>query len=150
MPQICIIGTIGWAEKGSCLSKSLIGGKSYILVPTFSHEYFYSTGDITEGHLFVCTLFLSTLTASIGIAKFLKSGPASIVRSEKCKDGYGTLTFILIFLNVFATLTGKIIVIGNFGFRISIAGSKNSYLLILIIFAPHILYVCRTYFIGII
>ena len=59
------------------------------------------------GLLFCMTYSLSVTSASFGIAKFLKSGPARIVRCEQFIDGYGTLTFILIFFNVAATQIGR-------------------------------------------
>ena len=102
--------------------------------------------DISEGSLFFWTLILSTLTASLGVAKFLKSGPARIVMSEKCGDGFGTLTFILILVNVFATVMGRGWVTYNVLFRISVSGSKESYFLILLNFAAQIIYVSITTF----
>ena len=56
---------------------------------------------------FRVTFMFSIAAAAFGIAKFTKSGPTRIVRSDKCLDGFGTLTFLLIFVNAAATLFGK-------------------------------------------
>ena len=78
-------------------------------------------GDLSAGPLFWWTLNLSMLTSSFGVAKFLKSGPSRIVMSEKCMDGFGTLTYILIVFNIFTTLAGRGWVTGNILFRIALS-----------------------------
>ena len=104
----------------------------------FGTIFMYVQGDLSAGPLFWWTLNLSMLTASFGVAKFLKSGPSRIVMSEKCMDGFGTLTYILIVFNIFTTLVGRGWVTGNVLFRIALSGSKQGYLLILLNFAPQI------------
>ena len=108
----------------------------------------YVQGDLSAGPLFWWTLNLSMLTASFGVAKFLKSGPSRIVMSEKCMDGFGTLTYILIVFNIFTTLAGRGWVTGNVLFRIALSGSKQGYFLILLNFAAQIIYVRSKIFIG--
>ena len=69
-------------------------------------------GDLNSWGFWV-PLSLSATAATFGIAKFLKSGPTRIVGNYECLRGFGSLTFILIFFNVAATLVGKGFAIGR-------------------------------------
>ena len=57
--------------------------------------------------LFITTFTTSVLTASFGISKFLKSGPCHIIRNDSYLMGFGTLSYILLLINIFATLVSK-------------------------------------------
>jgi len=88
-------------------------------------------------YFFYVTLCLSLASATFGIVKFIKAGPASIMRNDKWLDGFGTWTFILIYLNVACTLMAKGLMIGDFIDEISkTQGSSISYLIIFIVFLP--------------
>ena len=63
---------------------------------------------------FIVTFLTSLATASFGISKFMKSGPAQIVRNDKCLMGFCTLSFILIYLNVAVTVIGKSLVLAAY------------------------------------
>ena len=90
------------------------------------------------------TFILSVTTASFGIARFLKTGPARIVPEEGSLDGFGTMTFILIFCNVAATMSGKGWVIAITIARIAQnGGSRVSFLLVLLSFPAKLLHVCK-------
>ena len=65
------------------------------------------TGSEHSSGLFFATLATSVLTASFGISKFLKSGPCHIIRNDGCWMGFGTLSYILLLINIIATLVGK-------------------------------------------
>ena len=69
-------------------------------------------GDLNSYDFWV-PLSLSVSAATFGVAKFLNSGPTSIVGNHKCLKGFGSLTFILIFLIVAATGVGKGFAIGR-------------------------------------
>ena len=97
---------------------------------------------VETGPFLGLTLFLSIAAASFGITKFLKAGPASIVRNDKWMDGFGTWTFILLFLNVACTLIAKGGVVGVcIGALFSAQSSSVNYLLIFIFFLPQCLHV---------
>merc|ERR1712061_339117 len=64
--------------------------------------------------LFITTLLTSIATASFGISKFVKSGPARVVRNDKCLMGFCTFSFIVIFLSTVAIVFGKAIVIATY------------------------------------
>ena len=91
--------------------------------------------------LSVVTFVTSIVTASFGIAKFVKSGPARIVRNDKCLMGYGTLSFILIFINVLTTVFMKAGAISILLQSVWQKGTKAYSLLILICFIPQLLHV---------
>ena len=88
------------------------------------------------------TFLLSLASASFGVTKFIKAGPASIVRNDKWLDGFGTLTFMLIYLNVSCILFTKGLIIGRLVDLIqrSKISSLNN-LLIFIVFLPQCLHV---------
>ena len=88
------------------------------------------------------TFLLSLASASFGVTKFIKAGPASIVRNDKWLDGFGTLTFMLINLNVSCILFTKGLIIGRLVDLIqrSKISSLNN-LLIFIVFLPQCLHV---------
>ena len=92
--------------------------------------------------LFCVTFVLSLASATFGIVKFIKAGPASIVRNDKWLEGFGTWTFILLYLNVACTLItkGSVICIVVGGIDASKSSSLN-YLLIFIAFLPQCFYV---------
>ena len=75
---------------------------------------------VTFDSLFIVTFSTSVATASFGVSKFLKSGPMRIVRDDKCLMGFCTSSFILLFLNIAATLVGRGVMIGVY------AGSVQS------------------------
>ena len=74
---------------------------------TYTHK-----GAVEVGRFFWLTSIISLASASFGIAKFIKSGPASIVRNDKWLDGFGTFTFSLLFFNILFTLLVKAIAMG--------------------------------------
>ena len=103
---------------------------------------------------FWLTFSLSVAAASFGITKFVKAGPASIMRNDKWLDGFGTWTFILVFLNIFITLCAKgfatatliagianVIHLNSLSNRTSYPMSSLNYLLTLVGFLPQILHV---------
>ena len=65
-----------------------------------------------DGHLFIVTFTLSVLSATFGVAKFIKSGPARMINNEKCLMGFCSAAFILLFFNIAATLVGRGVVLG--------------------------------------
>ena len=116
-----------------------------LLTLAFSSGGFYTNKpgilDINS-NLFWVTASLSITAASFGIAKFLNSGPTRIVGNNKCLDGFGTLTFILIFCNVAVTLVGRGMVIGMEIAYIAYLGNNKFYnLQILLTFLPQFLHV---------
>ena len=62
---------------------------------------------VQAGPHFITTFVTSVITASFGISKFLKSGPCRFIRSDTCLMGFGTLSYILLFLNIAATVVVK-------------------------------------------
>ena len=86
--------------------------------------------------LSMVTFLTSMATASFGIAKFVKSGPARIVRNDKCLMGFGTLSFILIFINILLTLFLKAGMVAVFVDQMWEQGTKAYSLIILICFIP--------------
>ena len=92
--------------------------------------------------LFIATYSTSVVTASFGIAKFIKSGPARIVKNDKYLMGFGTLSFILIFINIALTIFGRGLLIGFFVDYVEKQGASRTYfLLILLCFIPQLLHV---------
>ena len=63
--------------------------------------------DDLSSYLFKTTFIMSILTASLGISKFLKCGPCHFIRNDSYLMGYGTLSYILLLLNVWSTLVSK-------------------------------------------
>ena len=60
--------------------------------------------------LFLTTYATSVIAASLGISKFLKSGPCNIIRNDSYLKGYGTLSYFLLLINIIVTLISKGIV----------------------------------------
>ena len=66
--------------------------------------------DVTIGlnpKLFIATFCSSVLTASLGIAKFLKVGPCRLVPDEGILGGFGNPCFLLLVFNVVLTLISR-------------------------------------------
>ena len=57
--------------------------------------------------LFIATFSSSVLTATLGIAKFLKVGPCRLVPDEGILGGHGNLGFLLIMVNIATTILSK-------------------------------------------
>ena len=57
--------------------------------------------------LFIFTFTSSALTATLGIAKFLKTGPCRLVPDEGPLGGHGTLSFSILMLNIALTIVSK-------------------------------------------
>ena len=92
--------------------------------------------------LFLITFSTSIASASFGISKFIKSGPARIVRNDKCLMGFGTLSFILIFTNIALTVVGKGFVISSYLGNLAMQTPGMTYLpLVLVCFIPQLLHV---------
>ena len=92
--------------------------------------------------LFRVTFLTSIISASLGTARFLKTGPAKIVTNYKCFRGFGTLTFILIFINNILIVFGRGFVISDVVNYVWLQeASKAYYLIILICFMPQLLHV---------
>ena len=100
VPQLHLLFVIGM------LSYVSGGGK----VDSDSIENYSGDIIIPTDLLFWATFLLSFAASTFGIVKFIKSGPAGIVRNDKWLDGFGTLTFILLFANVASTMIVKGIV----------------------------------------
>ena len=58
-------------------------------------------------NLFIATFSSSVLTATLGIAKFLKVGPCRLVPDEGILGGHGNLSFLLIMVNIATTILSK-------------------------------------------
>ena len=123
MPQAYLLLTLAFADGGygANIQRRVIDINSYLFYGTFS---------------------LSIAAAIFGTAKFLKSGPTRIVRNDKCVDGFGTMTFILIFFNVAATLIGRGMVMSwVIVYLVRHGRSKFYYLLLLLNFLPQLVHV---------
>ena len=57
--------------------------------------------------LFIFTFTSSALTATLGMAKFLKTGPCRLVPDEGPLGGHGTLSFLILMLNIALTIVSK-------------------------------------------
>ena len=91
---------------------------------------------------FVVTFCLSVLSATFGVAKFIKSGPARVIDNEKCLMGFCSATFILLFLNIAATLVGRGVVIGFYlGGMFHWSNNKINIILVFLCFVPQLLHV---------
>ena len=69
--------------------------------------------------LFIATFATSVLTATLGIAKFLKIGPCRLVPDQGPLGGHGTLAFMVLMLNIASTIVSKGIMLPALGFGIS-------------------------------
>ena len=128
VPQVLIILVLSYADNTGKEYYSVLGSES---------------DGIMAMQLMILTFILSVTSASFGIARFLKTGPARIVREEGCLDGFGTMTFILIFCNVAATLVGKgwiiAITIGQIAFT---GRNKVNFLFIFLSIPAQLIHVC--------
>ena len=68
--------------------------------------------------LFITTFATSVLTATLGIAKFLKIGPCRLVPDQGPLGGHGTLAFLMLMLNIASTIVSKGIMLPALGFGI--------------------------------
>ena len=77
----------------------------HILITLASMDYYL----ISDGNsdLFRLTLFSSFLSASFGIAKYLKTGPCRLLPEEGLCGGFMHMGFIFTFLNVAAMILSK-------------------------------------------
>ena len=99
--------------------------------------------------LFRVSFLTSILSASLGTARFLKTGPAKIVRDDKCFRGYGTLTYILIFIHNVLIIFGRGFVISDVvTFVWQQEASRVYYLLILLCFMPQLLHVSKHFILS--
>ena len=62
--------------------------------------------------LFYVTIITSTITASLGIARFLKTGPCRLVSDQ------GTLAFLMLMLNISSTIVFKGIMLPAIGLEV--------------------------------
>ena len=84
------------------------------------------------------TFFTSLVSAGKGIATLLKEGPLKLVPSQGLLGGYCQIGFILVFVNVVATLVGKIMVFSVlFAFAIVLSGFQVACLA----FLPNLIFV---------
>ena len=75
------------------------------------------TGEIVRGppqapqemndHIFYLKFWMSVASASFGISKFLKSGPCQIIKDTSFLMGYGSLSYILLLINITTTLFAR-------------------------------------------
>ena len=72
---------------------------------------------LNEG-LFIATFVSSVFTATLGIAKFLKTGPCRLVPDHGPLGGYGTLAFLMLMLNIASTIVSKGTMLPALGFGI--------------------------------
>ena len=68
--------------------------------------------------LFIATFATSVFTATLGIAKFLKTGPCRLVPDHGPLGGHGTLAFLMLMLNIASTIVSKGIMLPALGFGI--------------------------------
>ena len=61
----------------------------------------------TQDPLFWVTFVTSVITASFGIARFLKNGPCKLVPSDGPLGGFGQFSFLLLMLNIVLSLCAK-------------------------------------------
>ena len=71
-----------------------------------------------DPHLFIATFTTSVFTATLGIAKFLKTGPCRLVPDQGPLGGHGTLAFLMLMLNIASTIVSKGIMLPAIGFGI--------------------------------
>ena len=65
--------------------------------------------------LFIVTFYSSILTASLGIAKFLKIGPCRLVPDHGPVGGHATLGFFLLMVNIASTIVSKVTILPSIG-----------------------------------
>ena len=117
-----------------------------LLIIRFISPKYDCNSPIHFGPQFSLTFWISIATASFGIAKFVKSGPARIVNNDKCLMGFGTLSFILIFTNIAQTVLCRAWVIAIFvGYAWVQEANRNYLPLILLCFIPQLLHVSSNF-----
>ena len=79
--------------------------------------------------------------AFLGMAKFLKAGPCKIVRQESFLKGFGSMTFILTWINIIATAGMKGLVV----FFIFRPHRWDIPALILMMYVPQLVHVSYTF-----
>ena len=77
----------------------------------------YVTYELDE-NLFIATFTTSVLTATLGIAKFLKTGPFRLVPDQGPLGGHRTLAFLMLMLNIMSNIVSKGIMLPALGFGI--------------------------------
>ena len=70
-----------------------------------------------DENLFIATFTTSVFTASLGIAKFLKTGPCGLVTDQGPLGGHGTLAFLILMLNITSTIVSKGLMLPGIGPR---------------------------------
>ena len=68
--------------------------------------------------LFITTFATSVLTATLGIAKFLKTGPCRLLPDQGPLGGHGTLPFFMLMLNIFSIIINKGFILPAIGWGI--------------------------------
>ena len=66
---------------------------------------------------FLLTFISSTSAASLGISKFLKSGPCRFMRNDTFLMGFGSMGYVLLSLNIATTIVGRGCIITSFFFQ---------------------------------
>ena len=122
----------------------------HILLTLWIEEAHLFLGDDSKtAYLFLATFITSVLSASLGIAKFLKLGPCRLIPNEGILGGYGSLSFLLLLLNVACTMVAKglILVFSCFALLPNYNMFKGvSYLLWIALFLlPQLIYVSTSY-----
>ena len=119
----------------------------WVLVNTHANLFLNSDpcdSPIVVEELFYTTFFTSIVTASLGIARFLRKGPTRVVKIDRCFRGIGTLTYILIFINVVLAMFGRGFVISEVvTYVLRQEASMTYYLIVLLFFMPQLLHVSR-------
>ena len=75
--------------------------------------------------LFYATFATSIMSASLGIAKFLKLGPCRLIPNEGILGGYGCLSFLMLLFNVACTICSKAIFLAVSGKRTLSGGAPG-------------------------
>ena len=100
--------------------------------------------------LFIASFSTSVLSATLGIARFLKIGPCRLVPYHGPLDGHGNLSFLILVLNIASTIVSKGILLPAIGYGIFYVGQfepqyKNLFnkiwLWLAICYLPQLIYV---------
>ena len=94
-------------------------------------------------NLFYATLLSSLVTASLGIAKFLKTGPCRLVPDQGPLGGHATLGFLLLILNITSTIVSKGLMLNPRGINTSIFKNRQKYVAVwlAVCYLPQLTYV---------
>ena len=94
-------------------------------------------------NLFYATLLSSLVTASLGIAKFLKTGPCRLVPDQGPLGGHATLGFLLLILNITSTIVSKGLMLIPKGINTSIFKNRQKYIAVwlAVCYLPQLTYV---------